>query len=573
MLMNSARKRSVLFSLFLTLSLGFLSPEPGNPQGADPFSVSAELGPVVRGEADLTISYKIPPNHHMYGDMMSVKVPDGLALEGKNVPSPEKRYDPLSEEERELYAHDFQAVYRLKGVSGPTVHVEVKYQGCSETVCFFPATVPFDLEAKAAADSGKGPVPEGAEVEPRGEESARTPAPAEAAATPAPSTADEADDWRALVERFTIGGAAAGYIKASDFLAFLESAKSGEGSKRMGLAGMAEEAGVFLQVLLILLGGLLLNLTPCVLPMIPINLAIIGAGTRASSRSRGFALGGAYGAGIAGAYGLLGVFAVLTGSTFGDLNASPVFNFSIAALFVALALAMFGVFSIDFTRFRRAVGERSASRAGFAAVFFMGAVAALLAGACVAPVLISVLLIASQQVAAGNQAGLLLPFLLGVGMALPWPLAGAGLSFLPKPGGWMNWVKCGFGVFILLMALYYGHLGYTLTRGQSSERDAAELGAIRRASVEEGAWLTSLPAALKQAQREKKPVFIDFWATWCKNCLTMDKTTFRDPEVRRALESFVKVRYQAEKPRESPAREVLEYFDAKGLPTYVVLLP
>ena len=92
----------------------------------------------------------------------------------------------------------------------------------------------------------------------------------------------------------------------------------------------------------------------------------------------------------------------------------------------------------------------------------MGVVAALMAGACVAPVVISVLLLSAHLYGAGMVAGLLLPFLLGLGMALPWPFAGAGLSLLPKPGQWMKWVKYSFGVLILLFAAYYGYLAGSL---------------------------------------------------------------------------------------------------------------
>ena len=85
----------------------------------------------------------------------------------------------------------------------------------------------------------------------------------------------------------------------------------------------------------------------------------------------------------------------------------------------------------------------------------MGGISALLAGACVAPVLIAVLALSGSLYAQGATGALALPFLLGVGMALPWPLAAAGIAILPKPGAWMNAVKKAFGVLILLLALYY----------------------------------------------------------------------------------------------------------------------
>ena len=91
----------------------------------------------------------------------------------------------------------------------------------------------------------------------------------------------------------------------------------------------------------------------------------------------------------------------------------------------------------------------------------MGIVAALLAGACVAPVLIAVLLHSAAVYEAGNPAGLLLPFLLGLGMGLPWAFAGAGIAVLPKPGQWMMHIKHAFGVLIILVGIYYGYQGCT----------------------------------------------------------------------------------------------------------------
>src|SRR5206468_10131363 len=193
--------------------------------------------------------------------------------------------------------------------------------------------------------------------------------------------------------------------------------------------------------LIVLVGGLALNLTPCVLPMIPINLAIIGAGAQRSSRTRGFLLGSAYGGAMALVYGVLGLIVILSAGTFGTINASPWFNVGIALLFVVLALAMFDIFQIDFSRLSSRVRVDGASRGTFLLAFTMGAIAALLAGACVAPVVIQVVVFASNLYSSGTTIALGLPFFLGLGMALPWPLAGAGFAALPKPGAWMVRVK------------------------------------------------------------------------------------------------------------------------------------
>jgi thiol:disulfide interchange protein len=355
------------------------------------------------------------------------------------------------------------------------------------------------------------------------------------------------------------------------FIGFLERARTGQAVPGDALDRF-NELGPLASLFLIVLGGIGLNLTPCVLPMIPINLAIIGAGARAGSRRRGFALGATYGLGMALVYGVVGLAVVLTGSKFGALNSSAWFNLGIAAVFLLMAVAMFDLINVDFSRFQTRTGGSAGGKQGqYAIALGMGVMAALLAGACVAPVVISVLLVSAHLYGKGIVAGLLLPFLLGLGMALPWPFAGAGLSFLPKPGKWMKWVKYSFGMLILLFAGYYGHLALTGFRSTTTLIASAKTvpgGPTNPAGTE-----SELAAALQKGRLEGRPVFIDFAASWCKNCLAMDETVFPAAEVKERMKDFLVVRYDAEKPNESPAREILNQFGVIGLPTYVVLLP
>ena len=320
----------------------------------------------------------------------------------------------------------------------------------------------------------------------------------------------------------------------------------------------------------VLLGGLALNLTPCVLPMIPINLAIIGAGAGSGSRGRGFLLGGAYGAAMALVYGVLGVIVIMTAGTFGTINASPWFNVGIAVLFVVLGLAMFDIVNIDFSRLSSKIQFKQESRGTVLLALGMGAIAALLAGACVAPVVIQVVVFSSDMYAAGTRSALALPFVLGLGMALPWPLAGAGLSALPKPGMWMVRVKQAMGVFIVGMAAYYGYLAY---EGFSSRWvDPASVSAGVEEKLREG-WHASIAEGLQTAKQNRSLVLVDFWATWCKNCFVMDRTTLADPAVTAALSKYTKIKFQAENPDTSPARDLMQRIRAAGLPAYVVLRP
>ncbi|MDZ4200084.1 MAG: cytochrome c biogenesis protein CcdA [Kiritimatiellia bacterium] len=513
--------RTVLFlSLLCGLWIGSVR--------ASPFHLTAErMDP--DGRPAVRIRFEIPPEHALYPEWIRVTTADGTSLEPLLVPEAVQSPDPTTGEIKALYAESFEATYVLPpDFSGP---VRVTYQGCNPQVCFIPVTVDLNPDSVSGAEG---------------------------------APADSIEGF-SIPDDFDLRATAVGYMREGEFLEFL--AQSGEAA-----APAPSERGVVLTMLLILLGGVALNLTPCVLPMIPINLAIIGAGARASSRRRGFGLGALYGLGMALAYGALGAVVILTGSQFGTLNASPVFNAGIAVLFGILALAMFDVIPIDLSRFQsRLTGSRSSS-AGLWVVFGMGIVSALLAGACVAPVVLAVILLAGAQVAAGNWAGLFWPFLLGAGMALPWPLAGAGMAKLPKPGVWMNKIKALFGIFILLLAFYYGHLawqgwsgGSGKTKSEAIQEEAIRLGGPSDTDTWDKVW--------EKARAENKPVFIDFWATWCKNCEAMERTTFRRPAVQARFDDFVVVQYQAERTGEEPARTVLEKFGVRGLPTYAILVP
>ncbi len=371
------------------------------------------------------------------------------------------------------------------------------------------------------------------------------------------------------LDGFIMTDIAAGYMNSRNFISFAESAKTADGSSSNKFAGMS----IWLILLLIVVGGIALNLTPCVLPMIPITIAVLGAGTQAESKGKGFLIGGLYGIGMMLAYGALGLIVVLTGSRFGTINSSPWFNIIIAIIFILLALAMFDVFPIDFTKFQSGkIAGKKTGKGKYITVFVLGIIAALLAGACVAPVLISVILYSVTLYTSGNPAGLLLPFLLGAGMALPWPFVGAGLSILPKPGKWMQWIKYIFGVIILVIALYYGYTAVSIFKTQSQPVVYEH---TDESTTEESklVWMPSLIDGLERAKEEGKPVLIDFWATWCKNCLVMEATTFKDDKVEEVLKDFVLVRYQAEDLNKSPTKELLDYFGVLGLPSYVVLIP
>jgi thiol:disulfide interchange protein len=467
-----------------------------------------------------------------------------------------------------VFEHEFAIGVQVTLASGVAagdlvIPAHLRYQACDSNLCYAPATadVQWTLHVDPAAAPGGSTDPAFAQIAfGHGEKPA-----APAAAAPAGGAKAPGDTGLAELDGFSTLGTSGGYIGSAEFLKFVHNAEQGVKER-----GLFEGRGPLAILLIVLIGGFALNLTPCVLPMIPINLAIIGAGAQAGSRARGFWLGSAYGGAMALVYGVLGLVVILTAGTFGTINASPWFNVGIAVLFVVLGLAMFDLILIDFSSFSSGFRTSESSRGTFVVAFSMGAVAALLAGACVAPVVIQVVLFSSNLYATGTTVALALPFCLGIGMALPWPVAGAGLAALPKPGYWMVRVKQAFGVVILVTAAYYGYVAYDLF--SSRWVDPSAVTSSVEEQLKEG-WTPSLAAGLAAAKREHKPVLIDMWATWCKNCLTMDKTTLANADVKQALDGYVKIKFQAEQPDESPARDVMKRFDAVGLPTYVILRP
>ena len=510
-----------------------------------------------------------PRDPSLIPTVLTIEPPSGVRVEELVFPPSTDFVQMGQDEPLSVFEREFVIGVELSvaGLSPGPVEVagRLRYQACDENLCYAPTTVPvtWTLDVVPSADNS---------ARLNGDVFDRIPfgtgeAPGDATDTMVnrpPEIAGQVEGV-ANLDQFAVVASTGGYLGVDDFLAFIDDAESGVVQR-----GLFEGRGMIFVLLTVLLGGLALNLTPCVLPMIPINLAIIGAGAQAGSRRRGLMLGSVYGAAMAAVYGVLGLIVVLTAGTFGTINASPWFNLGIAVVFVLLALAMFDLFAIDFSRFSTRISMGGAAQGSFLLAFGMGAVAALLAGACVAPVVIQVVLFSSDLYAKGTAAALALPFLLGVGMAIPWPVAGAGIAALPKPGKWMVQVKQGFGVLIMATAIYYGYTSYTLFADRWV--DAADVNSSVEEMLKEG-WHASLAAGLDQARLEQKPVLVDLWATWCKNCLTMDQTTLKDGDVKAALEGYVKVKFQAEQPDEDPAREVMQRFGAVGLPTYVILHP
>jgi thioredoxin:protein disulfide reductase len=541
----------------------------------------------VRLPETLHVQSNAPRDPAFIATELTLEPPAGIRVTEVVYPPAKDLVQEGLDEPLTVFDHAFAIGVQFEVASSATPGVievpgRLRYQACDERMCYAPTNtdVRWAVSIVGAGDAVTpqhddvlGAIAFGTGAAPAVVPFPGIPDPGSEAGDPVSPAADPADPGSSIsdpgagiakLDAFTVLATTGGYLNSEDFLQFVRDAESGVQQQ-----GLFEGRGFLAILLIVLAGGLALNLTPCVLPMIPINLAIIGAGAQAGSRARGFVLGSVYGGAMALVYGVLGLIVILTAGTFGTINSSPWFNLAIAVVFVALALAMFDVITIDFSRYSAGLGSGGA-RGSLLLAFSMGAIAALLAGACVAPVVIQVVLFSSDLYAQGTAIALALPFLLGVGMAVPWPIAGAGMAALPKPGRWMVHVKQAFGVIILITAAYYGYQSYSLFANRWV--DPAAVASSVEAKLKEG-WHASLAEGLATAEREQKPVLLDLWATWCKNCLTMDTTTFADPAVMKALDGYVKIKFQAEQPDEEPARAIMQRFDAVGLPTYIILRP
>jgi thioredoxin:protein disulfide reductase len=521
--------------LLLIVGLGAVAQVPGFLQA--PFKWEAE-----KDHDQIVVRVKIPANCYLYVDKTTITVTGVDGKPAKLLKAPKKVDHKDDFFGNTLVYPKVESVWTWQvNPKGYPYAVRVNTTGCREGgkdapgICFPPQKRL--LIVKSGTDQSISPI------------TPRT--------KPETTKTELPQSLATAVNKFKITDNQSGYMRANDFVSFLT------GKNQVKQEDEFAGRSFLLTLFLVLLGGLSLNLTPCVLPMIPINLAIIGAGDRADSKWHGFWRGSAYGLGIAAAYGVLGLMAVLTGARFGALNSSPYFNIAIGVVFLVLGLAMFDIFNIDFSRFSSGKTSEGAQKGRLITAFIMGIVAALLAGACVAPVVIAVLIYAATLYSQGNVFSLLLPFLLGVGMALPWPFAGAGMAVIPKPGKWMVRVKQIFGVLIIIAAIAFSWTGIRLYKQQAASSDSATKG---KAEIE-------LASELEKALAANKKVLIDFHASWCANCLKMDKEVFPDPKVKEALKDFVVIKYAAENFDDPRTSAVLDYFKVPGLPTFVIMEP
>lgn len=368
--------------------------------------------------------------------------------------------------------------------------------------------------------------------------------------------------------------------------------------------------GMLLMFVLVFLGGLALNLTPCVFPIIPITVSYFGNQSGGSMSKTAF-LAVIYLLGMAAMYSTLGLVAALTGSLFGSALQNPLVLAFVALVMVGLSLSMFGVYEIRVPA--KLAGVAGTGRQGVAGTFFMGLTVGIVAAPCIGPFVLGLLTFVGEM---GRPVmGFLLFFTLACGLGLPYvflAIASGNMSRLPKSGEWMEWVRKLFGVVLLGMAvyflhpvlgdpLYYGTLGGLLVVGGVILGFIVKLSSsvlfvtvlrrfvgvaaplyglylvltpghiIARDSAHGIPWQPYDAAVLSEAAKDQRPVVIDFSADWCLPCKELDHRTFSQPEVIEAARAVLPLRADLTRSGSEEVKKLREQYKIRGVPTVVFI--
>lgn len=356
------------------------------------------------------------------------------------------------------------------------------------------------------------------------------------------------------------------------------------------IANSLKDENLFLVLATFFGFGLLLSLTPCVFPMIPILSSIIVGASKSEvmSAKKGFFLSLIYVLSMSVAYTIAGVIAGVFGANLQVALQNPYVLVVFALIFVALAFSMFGYFEIKLpqsiqTKLNKTTDGKE--KQGIIGVAIMGFLSALIVGPCVAPPLAGALVYIGQT---GNAIlGGMALFVMSLGMGVPLLLIGLGAGrFMPKPGGWMESITKIFGIIMLgvaiwlldrvlspsiIMSLWALLLLATAIYLKTQSNMFAELassvlfilGVVLLVGLISGSTnplkpLEKLTASTNVIKEDKlifhkikniselelaiknsnKPVMLDFWASWCVACKELEEITFKDEEVMKKLQNF-----------------------------------
>lgn len=366
---------------------------------------------------------------------------------------------------------------------------------------------------------------------------------------------------------------------------------------------------LIVQLFLVFLLGLLMSLTPCIYPMVPITAGILQSqGSKSIFMS--FLLALSYTCGIATTFSVLGLLAAFAGQAMGQFMYHPAFIIPLVLLLIYLAFSMIGLYDMYVPRFLQP-RDHKVNGGSFVSVFAFGALSGVVASPCLSPGLVCLLCIVSTL--GSTLLGFLLLFAFGVGLSVPLLIIGtfsSSLSLLPRAGMWMVEVKRIFGFVMLGMCFYFldpilpwgvkavliplfiAIIGlYYLYHARSSQSKALRftnniLGILlvaasvlastqayfawqyRQGNIDTF-WGTNYDVALQKAQQAHKALFVDIGAPSCSICKVIDKTLFADTHVRVALRaSTIPTKIDGSDPANAA---LMKQFKVIGFPTVLLI--
>jgi len=398
---------------------------------------------------------------------------------------------------------------------------------------------------------------------------------------------------------------------------------STENVEEGGLSKTLAQKGWFLTFALVFLGGLALNLTPCVYPLIPITISYFGGqaeGKRGSVVSHAII----YVLGMAITYSVLGVIAALTGSLFGAALQNPIVLIFIALVLVLLSLSMFDLYEIRVPAFLS--NFAGGAKRGYFGTFFMGLTVGIVAAPCIGPFVLALLTFVGER---GDVfLGFWLFFVLALGLGVPFLFLGifsGSINKIPRSGAWMIWVRKIFGFILIAMAIYFldplipntllYHFSLALTMllggiymawiepttstgkvfpvirnligiiffviavifgtlGIQSyfENNVQQMQALSgESAADQIQWFNYSGEKLDEAVSTGKPVMIDFYADWCIPCKELEKFTFSDPDVVDISRQFIMLKVDLTKSNDARVKELKDLYQIKGVPTLVFI--
>ena len=383
----------------------------------------------------------------------------------------------------------------------------------------------------------------------------------------------------------------------------LSSSKSTIENEESSLASTLESSGIVLSLLIIFLGGLALNLTPCVYPLIPITIGYFG-GQAEGKTSRLFLLGILYVLGMALTYSVIGVITALSGAVFGALLQNTFVIIGIALVFVVLALSQFGVY--EFQLPNSWVEKAGGAKGGTFGAFFMGLTMGIVAAPCIGPFVLGLV---TYVAAKGDPFyGFLMFFVLALGLGFPYlllALFSGKIKNLPRAGSWMEGVKHIFGFLLLGMAFYFVNpilpkvvQPYTLPvfgviaalillfvdkmanniKGFKIFKIifsvvvlALSIYSLIPSEKISPDWQTFSDDKYAASINNNERIIIDFYADWCIPCKELDALTFSNTKVVEESKRFTSYKVDMTQTLSEETEKIRNNFNIVGMPTVLII--